>query len=231
MAKFNIKSKFKALVDKVRNFYKRTQRSYYDLWDEIQKHKWAKLPQPHIAAQEWFNEYARDPKVRYNNKMLNQGQLYIYNYDTPKYEDELDFFDSQPLAICLGSQNTKQGLRDVCVNLHMLPPAVRRFVMHEIYNMFKEYYEKNLYQNNQKAVEVSWKKIKAPLEQFGIDFAIRMYIPELRKETIEFKQEDWASAVYIKSKGYRKMSAREIEKRYREHMAKLPISPAGAESF
>lgn len=242
MARLSMGSRFKNLVDKARGLFKKAYSSvYYDLWKEIENNPWDKKPDPTEPAKKWLTEYIKDQSVHYKGKTLSQGQLYIYDYKTPKWESRLDFFDTQPLALCIGTAQTSLGLRDVCINLHMLPPSVRRFVLHQIYNMFKSYYKKNLNRKDQRSVQVNWKDIKKPLEEFGIGFAIRMYIPELRKNVIEFKQEDWSKAIYLPSNAYSAkdssgkhgtISPAYIEKQYRDYMANFHRnSPATGEGY
>ena len=184
----------------------------YDLWKEINNNPWNRDGNSAVSARKWLNnEVRKDESYHYRAKLMTQGKLYIFDYDTPKYEDILDYFDTQPLVISIGSINTSNGLRDLGINLHLLPPRIRRIVMFRIFEMYRNTYKASMFEKNQKSVPVSWKAIVRPLYKYGIAFAIRMYIPELRTNVIEFRYEDWKNAIYIESKGLSKITFEGLE--------------------
>lgn len=177
----------------------------------------ARSPNPEREAVKWYREeYSKNAERYLRGKFLSQGRLYLFDYKDPKYKKELAFFDTQPLVLSLGPVKTKLGTRVIGLNLHLLPPNVRRLVLYQIYYMFKARYSSNLYKNTQKDVPVSWKAIVKPLEKFGIGFCIRMYIPERQKNVVEFLQEDWAKAIWIPSAGYAKIGPRQLEAEWRK---------------
>lgn len=211
-----LKPILKKLEDAGVRLYKKV-RSWrdYDLWKEIENHAWAKSGNPAAKALEWYRKKIKiDKDYHFKAKLLRQGFLYTFNYDTPKYESVLDYFDTQPLVIAFGSAQTSLGLRDIGINLHLLPPRIRRIVMYKVFEMYRNHYKDQLFKNRNKQVPVgvTWKDIARPLEKYGIAFAIRMYIPELRTNAIEFMYDDWASAVYLPSKRLSKITQEELEK-------------------
>lgn len=196
----------------------------YDLWKEIEKHTWKKSGQPSKKALEWYKKYAiKDSEFWHKYKMLRQGFLYIFHYDTPKYGDILDFFDTEPLVISFGKTETSLGDRDIGVNLHLMPRKLRAIIMYKIFELNRNYFKEQLFKTKQKPVPITWEQIKKPLEKYGIGFAIRMYIPELRKQTLEFPFENWKDAIYIESKGYSKKTIEQIEELWREFVRKSNI--------
>lgn len=199
----------------------------YDLWKEINNHEWLKAGQPSMRALDWYNRVARkDADFQFKSKLLRQGFLYIFHYDTPKYGDVLDFFDTEPLVISFGEIETNEGKRDIGINLHLLPRKIRAIVMYKIFELNRNYFKEEVFEKPQKPIPITWKQLKKPLEKYGIAFAIRMYIPELRKQTIEFPFENWKDAIYIESKGYSKKSIEEIESLWQKfvHKSNLKLS-------
>lgn len=191
----------------------------YDLWKEIENHEWLKSGRPDKFAIDWYrNKISVDKDYHFKAALLRQGFLYTYNYDTPKYKDVLDYFDTQPLVIAFGSIQTNEGLRDIGINLHLLPPRIRRIVIYKIFEIYRNSYKDQLFAKRSalKVVQVNWKQIAVPLFKYGAAFAIRMYIPELRRNTIEFKYEDWSSAIYIPSKKLSKITQTELENLWRK---------------
>lgn len=193
----------------------------YDLWKEIENHEWKKKGQPAKLAFEWHQKYVKkDSEMWFNFRRLRQGFLYTYRYMNPKYADVLDFFDTEPLVISFGEIDTSLGKRDIGVNLHLMPRKLRAIVMYKIFELNRNYFKDQLFKRPQKPVPITWKQIKKPLEKYGIAFAVRMYIPSLRTETIEFPFENWKDAIYIESREYKKKTIEQIEQLWREFVRK-----------
>lgn len=185
----------------------------YDLWKEIENSPFLKGGNPQAKALAWYRKDVMNNEVYFSKaNLLQQGFLYTFNYDTPKYESVLDYFDTQPLVISFGPIDTSLGKRDIGINLHLLPPRIRRIVMYKIFEMYRNMYKEQLFSKDPKTVMVTWKAIATPLLKYGIAFAIRMYIPELRKNAIRFRYEDWAKAIYLPSKRLAKTTQEELER-------------------
>lgn len=182
----------------------------YDLWDLIHKHPWLKETNPYKKARDWYIKISRDEMHHLRGQFMVPGKLYIFNYDTPKYQDVLPWFDTQPLVLSLGPIKTKEGIRNLGLNMHLLPPTIRRIVLVKIFEMNKSIYKDQLFNEVQKQVPVKWQELIKPLEKYGIAFCIRMYIPELQRNIVEFKYEEWKDAIYIESKGLNKITFEEL---------------------
>lgn len=237
MDKTELKSKSK-LEEFLRKLQKAGERAHgrvlnwreYDLWKEIENSPFLKGGNPNAKALEWYKKYvARNPEYFTKAALLQQGFLYTFNYDTPKYESVLDYFDTQPLVISFGPIDTSLGKRDIGINLHLLPPRIRRVVMYKIFEMYRNTYKDQLFAKDPKTVQVSWKAIATPLLKYGVAFAVRMYISDLRKNTIRFKYEDWAKAIYLPTKRLAKTTQEELEKLWAQFVRKqqLEKKPAG----
>ena len=184
----------------------------YDLWKEIEKHPFLKKGNPSAAALEWYRKtIMKDSSLFLKGQLLRQGFLYTFNYDTPKYESVLDFFDTQPLVISFGPTETSLGRRDIGINLHLYPPRIRRIIMYKIFEIYRNLYKDQLFSKNPKEIPVKWIDLKKPLEKYGVAFGVRMYIPSLRTNTIQFLYEHWASAIYLPSKRIAKKTQAELE--------------------
>ena len=184
----------------------------YDLYKEINNHEWVKKGNPAAKALEWYRkDIMTDTSLHNKGQLLRQGFLYTFNYDTPKYESVLDFFDTQPLVISFGPVETSLGKRDIGINLHLYPPRIRRIIMYKVFEIYRNLYKDQLFAKNPKEIPVKWIDLKKPLERYGIVFGIRMYIPSLRTNTIQFLYEHWPSAIYLPSKRIAKKTQAELE--------------------
>lgn len=184
----------------------------YDLWKEIENNPWVKKGNPAAKALEWYRkEIATDTSLHHKGQLLRQGFLYTFNYDTPKYESVLDYFDTQPLVISFGPVETSLGQRDIGINLHLYPPRIRRIIMYKVFEIYRNLYKEQLFAKNPKTIPVKWVDLKKPLEKYGVAFGVRMYIPSLRTNTIQFLYEHWANAIYLPSKRIAKKTQAELE--------------------
>jgi hypothetical protein len=161
-----------------------------------------------------------------------RNQLCIFDYDTPKTEDKLEWWDRNPLVLVLQPFITKEDkIRVMGINLHLLPMNIRKLVLYQAFHMYKAAYSAKLFtdRKNDLQVNIQWQVIKKQLDKVGSDFAIRMYIQQLMKNVIEFNQEDWAKAVYIPSRAYEKTNLAELERLWKEHVKKMgsKINTAG----
>lgn len=203
----------------------------YNFWKDINENEIAKASHPAAAAVEWYKKYKKDKDVQMRREFMKQGHLYIFDYRDPKYKDVLDFYDRQPLVLCLGqTHSVEYSKNNIGINLHLLPPAVRRIVLFEVWKMFSTSFKRNMYTDDTKQVRVDWKLIKKPLEKYGVDFAIRSYIPPRQKSIIEFRYEDWAKAIWIPSAGYTRTTVPELEKMWRQHIKKNRLGLVAGES-
>jgi len=215
-------SRFGKLLSSVKKGLERLTNKYsYDFWDDIQNNEIAKSTRPEKEAVAWYrSQYMNNPDRQLKRRIMMPGTLCIFDYDNPKYKDVLDFYDTQPLVLCLTPFMTKdEKVRVLGINLHLLPPRIRKLVLYQAFYLYKAEYTAKLANNknsDRMQVNINWRSIKRQLEQYGAGFAIRMYLPSLQKNVIEFTQEDWAKAVYIPSKGYAKIGPAKLEQKWRE---------------
>ncbi|BAV39270.1 DNA end protector [Tenacibaculum phage pT24] len=221
----NIRSRFDRFINAVSQYF--NQKGYtddYNMWDSMHNNEIGSIrnrAQRNRKAVEWFNKYLRtDPKAKYQGKMLEPSMLYMFNYDTPKYEDVLDFYDTQPLVLCIGQKKTKLGVREVGINLHLLPPKIRQSVLFMVYKMYKIQYNKAMKQGVDTVFYLDWRTIKSMTKQLGVEFAVRMYIPSLRKKTVKFPHIEWERAIWLPSKEYKKINEIELEREWKKFITK-----------
>lgn len=227
------KGRFSKIVKGVRGlFSKFVNKFQYDFWDEMNSNDIAKSSNPGKNAVSWYRKnYMKNPDAFYQRKMMKMGHLYIFDYDDPIHKKTLEYFDTQPLVLCIGHIVTKDDkVRNLGINLHLLPPKVRRLVLFQIYYMYKSAFSKNLNASKQGKVKVRWQSIVKPLEKFGIGFCIRMYAPNRQTNVINFKQEDWDKAIWIPSKGYSKITANGLEKEWKDYVKNKKTKLVSGES-
>ncbi len=198
----------------------------YSLKTRIKNNPWLKRGRPASSAIKWFfREVLKDPlHYQWRRKLFLSGNLYYFTYTNPKYKDELDFYDNYPLVLSLGPKATQLGVRNIGINLHMLPPRVRIIVLCQVFELHKRYYRYLVFFDKTKPVQINYKLITKSLEAYGIKFGIRMYIPERMRTVCMFGIRDWHKAIFIPSRKYSKIRAAELIKRWTKYVRTLGYS-------
>lgn len=130
------------------------------------------------------------------------GQLIMFNYFEPVTKEELEYYDAQPTVIFFNEFKTKDGqLRVLGFNLHYYPPKMRYIVADRIFSIFKPIYEKSW--NDPLSKGMSYMQYKMLLEQLqnqGLDFGVREYIPNLMHSIRPIPPKDWSKAVFTEGR-------------------------------
>ena len=173
----------------IKNLHEVTSHIYND--DEIKrfnmqlaidKHPLSRKPtytRSKLAYKEIMNEVQRSPRY------MLPGMFAMFGYRTPKYKEQLQYYDATPAVIFFGITRTKEStIRELGFNLHYFPPFARAKIITLVYDVFKAYYNKyfnNVPSNANKFVD--YNVLKKMLDRYGIGFGLRMYIPVLRGKT------------------------------------------------
>jgi hypothetical protein len=186
---------------------------YYSLKTRILKNPWVQSRPSNNAIRWLFKEVFKDPRTyKYQRSILYQGGLFMFEYLNPKYKDTsvLPWFDQYPLVISLGPIVTKQGIRNIGFNLHLLPPKIRIIVLCKIFELYKRLYRYQIYYKIEKPVNIHYKDIILALQKYGVKFAVRMYIPKRTRKIIRFPMMTWYKAIFIPSRGYYGIKAQKL---------------------
>lgn len=197
----------------------------YDLLAKINKYV-KKNTRPASASLKWLhNEVFKDSATyRFREKFIKQGHLYTFKYFNPKYKGTsvLPWFDKFPLVLSLGPVATKNGIRIIGFNLHLVPPKIRIVIILFIFKIHRRIYRYQIYnKQNPNPVPVFYKNLVKPLIKYGVTFCIRMYIPNRQTDIVQFPLTDWYRAVFIPSRGYDSIKSNQLIKEWQQHINKL----------
>lgn len=187
----------------------------FKLKEAYQLHPLAKRPiniRSKLAYKEILSQLK--PTKRY----LLPGQLVAFEYLTPKYKDELEYYDRTPFTLFLGIMRTKDGnIREIGLNLHYYPPHTRVNIMNKTYEIFKPYFQKYFNNPSTKPNTVisysALKKIMKANQKIG--FGIKMYIPTLRSKSFLIPTRMIPTALYTEGH-FSKATLQEIFRFWRE---------------
>lgn len=132
-----------------------------------------------LAYKEIMNEVQQSPRY------MLPGMFAMFGYRTPKYKEQLQYYDATPAVIFFGITRTKEStIREIGFNLHYFPPFARARIINIVYEVFKAYYIKYFNEvPNRVNRFVDYNTLKKLLNKYGIGFGLRMYIPVLRGKT------------------------------------------------
>lgn len=153
----------------------------YQLDEAINNHPLVKRPTA-IRSKLAYKEIIHNTKP--TKKYLLPGQVVLFHYAEPKFNEELEYYDRTPFTLFLGITRTKDGnIREVGLNLHYYPPFARARILNHTYEVFKPYFDKNFNDVTGKPnTFISYKQLKHLMRtNLKIAFGIKMYIPVLRQ--------------------------------------------------
>lgn len=167
----------------------------YDLLKDIRSQKLYKsnVDIRNKVARQYLNENYKHRK----NTTIIPGQLVMFNYFEPKTKEELKYYDAMPVTIFFGAYNSTEGRRVIGFNIHYYPPKIRYQIMERIFEIFKPFYLKSF--DNPLKQELShfdYHWLMKQLEEAGLDFGVRQYIPSLCAAVTPLPTEAWSVAVF-----------------------------------
>lgn len=146
-------------------------------------------------ANTWFNKSLKnflDKSVVKKPNRFTPGKLYVFRYDTPKYENELPWWDRNPVVLALDPVNGN----DCGINLNLLPVAVKETLLDEVHTRLQGQIKTAITRGggnagSQRGLRLSYAGAKTFLDRFGFGFAVRQYIPSLKRKQAVITYENW----------------------------------------
>lgn len=137
---------------------------------------------------------------------LIPGKIYTYKY-SPKWKDELDYYDIQPMMLSLGSFKAGNTVLEMGINLHFLPKDAVKKILELTWKVFELKLEKNfnllmaekfiqiplpMYRNAKKIFEI--------VGHTHYKFAMRNYLRNRMKDLQIIEYTDWKYLPLLDSK-------------------------------
>ena len=197
----------------------------YSLRTRIKNNPWLKSGRPSAKAISWmFQEVFKDSKkYAYRQNAMFSGGLFTFEYMNPKFKGtkQLPWFDKYPLVLSLGPIVTKNGIRNLGFNLHLLPPKVRIVVICQVFEIYKVLYRYNIFFSRTRPVNIKYEYIMKSCLKYGAGFSVRMYIPQRQQATVLFPYTDWHKAIFLPSRGYDSIKAAKLIQEWSKYVRKL----------
>ena len=151
-----------------------------------------------VAVRKWVDENVDTKSIG----TIMPGQLIMFNYFEPATKEELEYYDAMPCTIFFNEFKTQEGERRVLgFNLHYYPPRMRYVVIDRIFSIFKPIYEKAWNGPLKSPMSyIQYKMLLEQLQQQGLDFGVREYIPGLMHAIRPISPKDWSKAVFTEGR-------------------------------
>lgn len=148
-------------------------------------------------AEQWYQNGINkrsEKSVAATGQRFRPGKIYVFKYKTPKWIDRLEWWDRNPVVLALDPYKGN----DVGINLNLLPVTVKEQLLDFIYDRMKGQISSKTMGSSagdavlQGQISLSYSGAKSFLKQYGFDFAIRQYIPNLKTQQAVIAYENWA---------------------------------------
>ena len=147
----------------------------------------------------WFKESldARDKlDVKYTRKRFEPGKIYVFKYENPVTQETMPWWDKAPVVLAL--DNPERDHTDYGINLNLLPAKFRQEILDQLYTRLNSKIQNNIKGikasdaiKQRPLVDLKYAAVKTYLDRFGLGFAIRRYLPNLKKNQAVVSYESW----------------------------------------
>jgi len=147
------------------------------------------------ASEKWYNQALKD----FRNKEVSEkallrfspGKIYVFRYETPVTEN-LPWWDKNPIVLALDPV----GKNDCGINLNLLPVAIKEQMLDDIHGKLAGQIKTQSTRNQNDAIyqgplTLKYESAKKYLDRYGFGFAVRQYIPNLKKKQAAVSYENW----------------------------------------
>ncbi len=159
-----------------------------------------------LRSYEWITRELADPSsTRVQAEpggRFQPGKMYMFQYN-PKYKDTLDYYDTHPVMLHLGTIARGESRLELGVNVSWYPPAPRRFIVERVREMYEARYDAAESAHpgmalEQKKVFLNVYRLRHYLDHLGFSFAIRQYLPgRVVSQRVAIEYGSWERALEL----------------------------------
>jgi hypothetical protein len=147
--------------------------------------------------------------------------IHVFRYEKPLNIKTLEWWDKNPVVLAL---EPHESGTDVGINLNLLPVQFKEDLLDMIYDrmqgQIKSQNGKSKENNalTQGQIKLIYKDVKKFLVQFGFDYAIRQYVPQLKKNQKVVSYESWAKIALCDFQDLNGIGINEVKRAFQEHL-------------
>jgi hypothetical protein len=146
------------------------------------------------AAEELYNNAVRSRSIKEATRVRTRfepGKIYVFRYNP--ITENLPWFDQNPVVLAIERVDDN----DLGINLNLLPVRVKEQLMDDLYNRMEGQINnastgnKNNNATAQNPLRITYSGMKAYLNRFGCEFAIRQYKPNRKTSQSVVSYQSW----------------------------------------
>lgn len=159
-----------------------------------------------LRSYEWLERELADPASTHvqvvPDNRFHPGKIHVFRYN-PKHKDTLDYFDTHPVMLHLGTIMRGKSRLELGINITWYPPAARRYLVERVREIYGTRYDDAMRGNPERALDqrkvfLNIYRLRYHLDHLGLSFAIRQYIPgRVVSERAVVEYESWDRMVQL----------------------------------
>lgn len=176
-------------------------------------------------ATNWFRDSltAREAlEAKPTRKRFEPGKIYVFKYENPITEEKLKWWDKAPVVLALDTKDHT----DIGINLNLLPAKFRQALLDAIYERMESKI-KNATKGTKASdarkqrplLDLKYENAKRFLDRYGFGFAVRRYLPNLKKNQAVVSYESWGKIAICEFAKIHGSTVGEIRKEFQEYNA------------
>jgi len=167
---------------------------------------------------------------------IKPGMLTAFMYKEPKLKEELKYYDARPMVLVFNVFKSGEGQRILGFNIHYYPEKFRMLILKKIFQIYNEYFLANAIQERRVSAKrgktipftnlergktngFEYPMLMKLLQQYGLDFGIREYIPELMANVSPVNTSNYGYAAYTEG-NFKKETLSAIIRQFNNAMKK-----------
>lgn len=175
-------------------------------------------------AEDWFDaasKSVKDNSVATLSKPFKIGMIHVFRYERPKHMKTLPWWDMNPVVLAM---NPHESGNDLGINLNLLPIQFKEDLLDLIYDSMEGQIKSRTgrsRENNaltQGEITLIYDDAKRFLRQFGFDYAIRQYIPQLKRNQKVVSYESWPKIALCNFQELNGIGINEVKRAFGEHL-------------
>ena len=175
------------------------------------------------ASTKWFSDSmaAKDALgAKPSRKRFEAGKIYVFKYENPVTEEKLPWFDKDPVVLALDTKDNT----DIGINLNLLQSPFRQELLDALYTKLKGKIEPQLKgvkkddPRKQAGIkDFTYESAKIFLDRFGFGFAVRRYLPNLKKGQAVVSYDSWPKIALAEFANIEGATVTQIRKEFIEY--------------
>ena len=177
------------------------------------------------ACMNWYEASVKSKtqnEAKITRTRFQPGKIYVFKY-FPKYAKELPWFDQNPVVLAIEQINNN----DLGINLNLLPVPFKEKLLDELFTKMRIKVDKKETDEiskidalKEKPLRITYDGIKAYLEKYGYEFALRQYIPSRKRDQAVVSYSKWPEIALCDFMDFNKTNVLKVRLMFKNYLKK-----------